>query len=147
MPVAARLVLTARTTPTRAIAVPPLGPDETAVVELAAERPFGDRPALVPCDPRTRLLHAYLGSGQQEIARALAVRFTNVLADQRPIAWSEPSFAQLLVGYSLDAHEDGPTLAAWCRRTRADRLLGSIPPAPASRGHSPAQGRIELAQR
>ncbi|MXM62133.1 hypothetical protein GR925_01365 [Streptomyces sp. HUCO-GS316] len=123
--VAARLVLAARTTPTRVIAVPPLGPDETAVVDLTAERPFGDRPALVPSDPCTRLLLAYLGSGQYQIARALAARLTTVLGEQRPVAWSEPSFAQLLVGYSLAADEDGPALAAWCRRTRADRLLGA----------------------
>lgn len=122
--VAARLELAARTTPTRSVAVPLLGPIETAVVDLKAERPFGDRPALVPSDPRTRLLLAYLGSGQHQIARALAARLATVLGEQRPIAWSEPSFAQLLVGYSLAAAEDRPALAAWCRRTRAHRLLG-----------------------
>lgn len=122
--VAARLVLAARTTPTRVVAVPPLGPAEAAIVDLKTEHPFGQRPALLPSDPRTRLLLAYIGSGQHQIARALAARLTIVLGEQRPIAWSEPSFAQLLVGYTLAADEDGPALAAWCRRTRADRLLG-----------------------
>lgn len=120
-----RLVVAARTTPTRIVAVPSLGPGEIAVVDLAAERPFGHRPALVPSDPRSRLLLAYLSAGQHKIARALAVRLVTVLGEQRPIAWSEPSLVQLLVGYSLAAAQDGPALAGWCRRTRADRLLGA----------------------
>jgi hypothetical protein len=60
-----------------------LGPGETAVVDLAAERTFGNRPALVPSNTATRLLLAVpnttyaadfrdgqpvIGGGQQDSA-------------------------------------------------------------------------------
>ena len=120
----ARLLVAARATPGRVVAVPLLGPGETADVDMATERPLGERPALVPSDARSRLLLAYLGAGQHEVAHAMAVQFARVLGEERPIAWSQPSLAQLLVGYSLAVADDEPRLAAWCRRTRSDRLLG-----------------------
>jgi len=122
--VPARLTLAARTTPTRVVAVPSLGPGEAVVIDLLAERPFGDRPALLPSDSRSRLLLAYLGTRDNAVARVLAARLARVLGEQRPLTWSEPSLAQLLIGYALAADEDGPALAGWCRRTSADRLLG-----------------------
>lgn len=121
--VPSRLVVASRSTPTRVVAVPALGPEEAAIVDLATERPFGDRPALTPSDPRSRLLLAYLGTGQYEIARVLAIHFAAALGEQRTLSWSEPSLAQLLIGYSLAADEDR-TLTAWCRRTQADQWLG-----------------------
>jgi hypothetical protein len=120
----ARLMVAARTTPTRVVAVPALAPGETALVDLTVARPFGHRPALLASDPATRLLLAYLAAGEFRIARQMARRLVAVRAAERPVAWSEPSLAQLVVGYALAAGDDGPRLAAWCRRARADRLLG-----------------------
>jgi hypothetical protein len=120
----AELVVASRSTPTRVVAVPQLGPNESAVIDLAAERPFGSRPALVPTDPRTSVLLAYIQAGEYELARVMASRVASTLARQHIIAWTQISFIQLLVGYAYAADEQRSALAAWCRRTDAVRLLG-----------------------
>lgn len=119
------LVLEASSVPTRVVGVPPLGPGESAFVDLAHARPFGARPALLATDARTRLLLAYLNVGESHIARRLASRLVPALAQRRALAWSEPSLVQLGAGYSLALAGDGPGLEAWCRRASAHRLLGT----------------------
>lgn len=124
--VPAKLLLATRSTPTHTVAIPGLGPGEAAEVELAADRAFGDRPAFVPSDVRCRVLLAYLAGGQDAVAASLAARLAAVLGEQRTIAWAEPSFAQLLIGYAHATNGNGvAALTAWCRRTRAGRSLGA----------------------
>lgn len=118
------LVLEAPTVPTRILGIPQLGPDESVIVDLTYARPFGTRPTLIASDVRTRLLLAYLSVGEFRFARTLASRLAPTLAEYRQLAWSEPSLAQLAIGYSLALVGDAYGLDAWCRRTCAAHLLG-----------------------
>jgi hypothetical protein len=120
-----RLLLAGSNTPTRRIAVPRVALDESAVVHVAFDRPWGARPALTPSDDASRLLLAYLNAGENRLAAAMAHALARVRADQAPIRWASPSFAQLLVGYAYALGEDAEALDGWCRRTQAARYLGT----------------------
>jgi hypothetical protein len=120
-----RLVLAGSSTPTRVIAVPRVAVDESAVVHIDFDRPWGARPTLTPSDHASRLLLAYLNTGENRLAAAMARALARARADRAPIRWASPSFAQLLVGYAYALGEDADMLAGWCRRTQAARFLGT----------------------
>jgi len=120
-----RLELAGSGTPTRVIAVPRVALDESAVVHVGFGRPWGARPALMPSDDASRLLLGYLDDGEYRLAGAMARALARAVADRDPIRWASPSFAQLLIGYAHALNEDAGALAGWCRRTQADRFLGT----------------------
>jgi hypothetical protein len=120
-----RLVLAGSGTPTHVIAIPRVALDESAVVHIGLDRPWGARPALTPSDDTSRLLLAYLDVGEYRLAVAMARALARAIADRNPIRWASPSFAQLLIGYAYALGRDAEALAAWCRRTQAARFLGT----------------------
>ncbi len=120
-----RLRLAGSSTPTREIAIPRVALDESAVVHVAFDRPWGARPALTPSDDASRLLLAYLDVGEYRLAGAMARALARAIADRDPVRWASPSFAQLLIGYACALSGDAGALAGWCRRTQAARFLGA----------------------
>jgi hypothetical protein len=120
-----RLVLAGRQTPTQVIAVPRVALDEEAVVHIGFDRPWGARPALMPSDRASRLLLAYLSSGENRLAATMARALARAWAQGAVIRWASPSFTQLLIGYAYALGEDADSLASWCHRTQAARYLGA----------------------
>jgi hypothetical protein len=119
-----RFKIAGNTIPTRVIAVPRVGPDESAVINLGVDHPWGARPALMPSDDASRLLLSYLNIGEHHLAAVMARALASVRAERDPIQWASPSFAQLLIGYAYALDDDAEALAGWCRRTQAARFLG-----------------------
>jgi hypothetical protein len=121
----ARLAMASPTTPARVMAVPLVAPDESALIDLAARRPWGARPALVPREVPPRLLLAYLSVGEYDIAGAMARALARAFGEAKTVRWAEPSFSQLIFGYAYALNGERRALAAWCRRTDAARFLGT----------------------
>lgn len=120
-----RLDMATRSTRSVEMAVPPVAPYESALIDLRAPRAWGARPAVTPSDPAARVLMAYIGAGEHAIAREMALALAHVKGQERCLNWAEPSFAQLLFGYAFAMSGDVTALRAWCRRTDSVRFLGA----------------------
>ena len=78
-----------------------------------------------PADPVATLLMDYLIAGKFVLACAAARAIEKYRAGEDPSEWADPSYCQLLIGYSYALGRDRERLDRWCRRTDAEGSLGT----------------------
>ena len=106
--------------PRRQLAVPPVGPADACTLSWHQGPGSVPRPRVEPDDPGGQLLMGYLLAGQYSLAAAAARGIETARAAASLIAWSAPSYTQLLIGYAYALAEIPPgcRLGAGERRRR-----------------------------
>ena len=136
-PVSLSAKVASRRTLPRVMMIPYAGPaaNECRIVPVT---PVGapSRLRVEPTDPVATLVMDYLISGKFVLACAAARAVEKYRADGHPTEWANPSYGQLLIGYSYALGRDMERLDRWCRRTDAAGSLGTdglVPAAEATR--------------
>lgn len=120
-----RLEVAGRATPKRLLAVPYVSESDTSRVVWHQEGGAVARPRVEPDDPGGQLLMAYLQAGEYGLAAAAARTVQRDRGEASWTDWAAPSYTQLLIGYAYALGRDRARLAAWCRRTLAERTLNT----------------------
>ncbi|MBV9355759.1 MAG: hypothetical protein JO023_09555 [Chloroflexi bacterium] len=111
--------------PGRQLAIPPVGWSDSCTLTWHQTQDSVLRPRVEPSDACGQLLMAYLLAGQYSLAAAAARTIEAARTSVSVIAWSAPSYTQLLIGYAYALGWDTARLLAWCRRTAAADTLGT----------------------